>query len=191
MLRIARRLLEVVLVTFVVTVLGLAALAQVLPNVGHGLFAVRSDSMSPELRIGDLLLVDRVSPDAVRVGDVVTVSIGTGATVTHRVVTVTPTDDGPMFTTKGDANATADPVAHRSDSLRGRLALALPLLGYLLAMLAMPSGIAALFSIGATLLTAVWLLDEIDAGEDEAELAEIELDLLRRELDAEPTPAAG
>ena len=190
-MRLLRRLLEVVLVAYVVVVLGLAAFAQVLPNVGQGLFAVRSDSMAPDLRVGDLLVVDRVSPDEVRVGDVVTISIGTGATVTHRVVTVTPTDDGPMFTTKGDANATADPVAHRSDQLKGRLALAIPLLGFLLAMLAMPSGIAALFSIGATLLTAVWLLDEIDSGDEEDELAEIELDLLRRELDTGPGAAAG
>lgn len=191
MLRIARRLLEVVLVTFVVTVLGLAGLAQVLPSIGHGLFAVRSDSMAPDLRVGDLLLVDRVRAEEVRAGEVVTISIGGGATVTHRVVSVTPTDDGPMFTTKGDANATADPVAHRSDQLRGRLALALPLLGFLLAMLTLPSGIAALFSIGATLLTAVWLLDEMDAGDDEAELAEIELDLLRRELGAGPGAVPG
>ena len=179
MLRIVRRLLEVILFTFVVTVLGLAALVHVLPNVGHELFAVRSESMAPDLRVGDLLLVDRVRPEEVRAGDVVTISIGGGATVTHRVVTVTPTDGGPMFTTKGDANGAADPVAHRSDQLKGRLALALPLLGYLLAMLTVPSGIAALFSIGATLLTAVWLLDEIEAGEDEDELDE-----LRRQLES-------
>lgn len=191
MLRIVRRLLEVVLVTYVVTVLGLAATVQLLPNIGHGLFAVRSESMAPNLRVGDLLMVDRVRPEAVGIGDVVTISIGAGSNVTHRVVSVTPTDAGPMFTTKGDANPTADPVAHRADQLRGRLALAMPLLGYLLAMLTMPSGIAALFSIGATLLTSVWLLDEVDSGDDEAELAEIELDLLRRELEAEPAPAAG
>ncbi len=184
MLRVLRRLLEVVLVTYVVTVLGLAAMVQILPNIGHGLFAVRSNSMAPDLRVGDLLLIDRVRPDAVRAGDVVTISIGTGTTVTHRVVNVTATDGGPMFTTKGDANATADPVAHRADQLKGRLSLAVPILGYLLAMLTMASGIAALFSIGATLLTAVWLLDEIDTGDDEAELAEIELDILRRELEA-------
>ena len=184
MLRIVRRLLEVVLVTYVVTVLGLAAMVQILPNIGHGLFAVRSDSMAPDLRVGDLLMVDRISPDAVRPGDVVTISVGAGTTVTHRVVSVTATDNGPMFTTKGDANATADPVAHRADQLRGRLSLGVPLLGYLLAMLTMASGIAALFLIGATLLTAVWLLDEIDSGDEEAELAEIELDLLHRELGA-------
>ena len=190
-MRFLRRLLEVVLVAYVVMVLGLAALAQLLPNVGHGMFAVRSESMAPALRVGDLLLVDRIPPGDVRVGDVITISIGTGATVTHRVLTVTPTDGGPMFTTKGDANPTADPVAHRPEQLKGRLAGAVPLLGFLLAMLAIPSGIAALFSIGATLLTAVWLLDEIDSGDEEDELAQIELDLLRRELETGPGAAAG
>lgn len=179
MLRLVRRLLELTLVLFVVGVLGLAAAAQAAPVTGLGLYAVRSASMAPMLEIGDMVLVRRADPASIQVGDVVTITVGAGATVTHRVVGVTPTDAGPMLTTRGDGNATADPVAARPDQLRGRVESHLPLLGFLLAMLAMPSGIAALFSIGATLLTAVWLLDEVEAGDDEDELEE-----LTRELEA-------
>lgn len=180
MLSLARRSLEIVLVVFVVGTVGLAIAAQVAPSAGYGLFAVRSASMSPAIGVGDLVLAERVDPNAVQPGDVVTLSVGSGATVTHRVVSVTPTDDGPMFATKGDANATSDPVGTRAEQLKGRVVGQVPLLGYLLAMLAMPSGIAALFSIGATLLTAVWLLDEVEAGDDEDELDE-----LRRQVEAE------
>lgn len=182
MLQLSRRVLEVALVALVVGTVGLAIVAQVAPFMGHGLFAVRSASMTPALDVGTLVVAERVDPEAVRPGDVVTIALESGARVTHRVVSVAPTDDGPMFATKGDANGTADPVAARSDQLEGRVRWHLPLLGYLLAMLAIPSGIAALFSIGATLLTAVWLLDEIDAGDDEDELDE--LDELRRHVEA-------
>lgn len=179
MLTLTRRLLELLLIVFVVGVLSLAAVAQLAPRAGMGLYAVRSASMSPALGVGSLVVARDVDPAAIQVGDVITMTVGSGATVTHRVVGVTPTDHGPMFTTRGDANGGADPVATRADQVKGRLDWHVPLLGYLLAMLAMPSGIAALFSIGATLLTAVWLLDEIEAGDDEDELDE-----LRRQLEA-------
>jgi signal peptidase I len=179
-LTFARRALEAVLVVFVLGVLALAVAAQAAPLAGHGLYAVRSASMMPALAIGDLVVARRADPAEIRTGEVVTITVGGRTTVTHRVVAVTPTDDGPVFRMQGDANATADPVAARADQVRGLLVVQLPLLGFLLAMLSMPSGIAALFSIGATLLTAIWLLDEIADGDDEDEL-----DDLAWQLDAE------
>jgi signal peptidase I len=184
-LTLIRRGLEAVLVVYVVGLLGLAAASQVAPAAGYALFAVRSASMTPTLGVGSLVVVQRVEPSQIHVGDVVTISIGSGATVTHRVIGVAPSDLGPVFTTKGDANPTADPVVALSTQLRGRLDLQVPLLGYLLAMLAMPTGVAALFSIGGTLLTAVWLLDEIKGGEEDDELDE-----LRRQVEAAPTSVA-
>lgn len=177
---LVRRLLELVLVVFVVGVLGLAVASQVAPLAGHGLFAVRSPSMSPALGVGDLVVAQHVAPGDVRSGDVIAFRVGAGTTVTHRVVSITSTDEGPVFTTRGDANGSPDPVVTRAEQLQGRVAGSIAMLGFLLAMLAMPSGIAALFSIGATLLTAIWLLDEVaDADEDD------ELDELVRALEAE------
>ena len=173
MLTLIRRLLELALVFFVVGVLGLAAAAQAAPLAGYGLYAVRSASMAPAIGVGELVIAQRVDPAQVQAGDVITMTVGSGATVTHRVIGVTPSDEGPVFTTQGDGNATADPVSTRAEDVRGRLAWQLPLLGFLLAMVTMPSGIAALFSIGGTLLTAVWLLDEIEAGDDEDELEQL------------------
>ena len=40
-------------------------------------------------------------------------------------------------------------------------------------MLTMPSGIAALFSIGAAMLTAVWLLEDVAAGDEDDELDDL------------------
>lgn len=170
---LVRRILEVSLVAYVLGVLGLAIAAQVAPLTGHDLFAVRSPSMAPALGVGDLVVAKRVAPDDVRPGDVIAFQVGTGTTVTHRVVGMTATDEGPMFTTQGDANGTPDPVAARAEQLQGRLAGSVALLGYVLAMLSMPSGITALFSIGAALLTAVWLLDEVAEGDQDDELEEL------------------
>jgi signal peptidase len=179
-MRIVRGILQAAFVAYVLGVLVLAIGAQAAPATGHGLFAVRSGSMSPALAVADLIVAREVDASTVRPGDIVTIEVGHGTTLTHRVVSVTETDDGPMFATRGDANATTDPVAARAEQLRGAVIWQVPLLGYLLAMLAIPSGIAALFSIGATLLTAVWLLDELAASDEEDELDE-----LTRQIEAE------
>ena len=170
---LVRRILEVVLVVCVVGVLGLTLIAHFAPSAGHGLFAVRSASMAPALGVGDLVVAERVAPEDVQPGDVIAFHVGSGTTVTHRVVSITATDDGPVFTTQGDANGTPDPVAARAEQLVGRLTGSVAFIGFLLAMLSMPSGIAALFSIGAALLTAVWLLDEVADGDEDDELEEL------------------
>jgi hypothetical protein len=94
---------------------------------------------------------------------------------------VTPNDAGPVFSTRGDANPSPDPVATRADQLQGRVAGQVPLLGFLLAMLAMPTGVVAVLSIGATLATAVWLVDDLEADADAEAEAEHEEEL--EELD--------
>src|SRR3954463_4059471 len=111
MVKRTRRGLELVLSGFVLAFLGRGIAVQAAPAAGYGLYAVRSASMAPSLKVGDLVVEERIDPATIQVGDVITLATGTGATVTHRVQTVTPNDAGPVLTTKGDANATPDPVA--------------------------------------------------------------------------------
>ena len=178
MLKVVRRALEVLLALFVVGVVGLAIVAQAAPVAGYGLYAVRSASMAPAIRVGDLVVEQHVDPVLIAAGDVITLETGTGAMVTHRVATVTPDDAGPVFTTKGDANASPDPVATRSSQVRGRVALDVPLVGFLLAMVTTASGVLALLSIGGALLVAAWLLDALETEDEDDELEE-----LARQLD--------
>ena len=181
---IARRGLEVALLVLVLGSLGLAAFAQAAPLLGAGLYSVRSESMAPALGVGELVVVQEVAPEAIAVGDVITVKLASGSTVTHRVIEIIPTDGPPMFQTRGDANGGPDPAHVTSDQVVGRLAWHLPLLGFLLAMLSMPTGLAALFSVGATLLTAIWLLDEVEVADEEDEDDELHTDGLQAEADA-------
>jgi signal peptidase I len=169
-LKTARRLLELALAVYVVGVLGLAAAAKAAPVAGYGLYAVRSASMAPAIGVGDLVVAQQVDPAVIRPGDVITLAARTGTTVTHRVVVVTSNVDGPAFTTRGDANASPDPVTTLAAQVRGRVAWEIPLLGFLLAMVSTPSGIVALLSIGGMLLTAVWLLDDLEVSEEKEEL---------------------
>lgn len=163
---LTRRGVEALLAAVVVSALGLWAATHLAPVAGYGVVAVRSGSMDPALEIGDLAVTRLVHPSEIEPGDVITIDTGSQAVLTHRVVAVQATDDGPVFTTRGDANATSDPLAARADQLRGRVDWRAPLLGFVLAMIAMPVGILALVSIAAALLTAAWLLDEDDEPSD-------------------------
>lgn len=159
---LARRGVEVLFAVVVVGALGLWLVTHLAPVAGYGVFAVRSGSMNPALEVGDFAVTRMVDPSEITPGDVITIDTGSQSVLTHRVVAVQATDDGPVFTTQGDANATPDPVAARGEQLHGRVDWRVPLLGFVLAMIAMPTGILALVSIAAALLTAAWLLDEED-----------------------------
>ena len=173
MLKLVRGALVITLAAYVLGVLGLAAVARAAPISGYGIYAVRSASMAPAIRVGDMVVEQRVDPAAIRPGDVITVQTGTGANVTHRVASVAPNDAGPVFTTKGDANPSPDPVGSTAAQVRGRVTLDVPLLGFVLAMTSMPTGLLALFSIGAVLLLAIWLVDELRETGEEEDLIEL------------------
>jgi signal peptidase len=106
---------------------------------------VRGDSMVPTYANGDLLVImdqesyARGEPAAYRVpaGD-----IGAGRIVVHRVLSA----DGGQYTMKGDNNPQPDPSTPTQRDMAGAVALRLPGLGALMAMLLSPTvagGLAA------------------------------------------------
>ncbi len=99
--------------------------------VGLAAYVVMSGSMGPAVPMGSLVLVAPTRPEAVQVGDVITYTLPDRA-VTHRVVAIQMTDQGPLFTTKGDANPTADLDQVRPTSAVGTVRAAVPVVGFLI-----------------------------------------------------------
>jgi signal peptidase I len=156
--RIVRRTLTLTLVAFVLVVAGTALAIQLAPAFGHRLYAIRSGSMEPGLGVGDVVLVRET--DGAAVGDILTYRLPNGAVVTHRVLEIGARDGEATFSTKGDANPTADAAPVPAAWVIGIVAGQIPLLGFLVALIAMPIGIVSVLSIAGTLITAIWLLDE-------------------------------
>ena len=166
-LRTVRRLLGVVLVLLVATVLALAVAASTGPALGHRLLVIRGGSMEPAIPLGSLVDIVPTPVEHLRSGDVVSIQAPNGVVVTHRVTRVVQLSDGWYVEVKGDANAEPDPVLVPSASVMGRADLALPVFGYVVYMLTIPAGIVSIFSLAATLLLAIWLLEDLEEEEDE------------------------
>jgi hypothetical protein len=94
--------------------------SEVLRSFGTLRFAARGWSMLPAIWPADTLVVDRVSPDQVGVGEVVLVGRN-GRLCAHRVVSKADDSGNPRWITQGDAVEWPDPPVREAEIL-GRVA---------------------------------------------------------------------
>ncbi|PJJ70784.1 signal peptidase [Diaminobutyricimonas aerilata] len=83
------------------------------------LIMFKTGSMSPTIPAGSLAVVREIPANEVRVGDVVTVDRAGALPVTHRVTSVQPAAGGQrIITMKGDANRDPDPLPYTVERVR-------------------------------------------------------------------------
>lgn len=91
--------------------------------------AVAGGSMSPTLHLGDMVIAAKVSPDAIREGDIIDFQQGE-TRVIHRVIDIEESDGSRQFITKGDANDNADIAPVASDRVKGKVMFNVPKVGW-------------------------------------------------------------
>ncbi|MBI5231341.1 MAG: signal peptidase I [Coriobacteriales bacterium] len=161
--------LVVLVLAAVVLALARFAPERQLPVVGGlRVLVVDGGSMEPAIRVGSVIVVRRLDPERIQVGDVISFttptrrgSSGAPTIATHRVIHVTREkvygDHGTVaLRTKGDANEEPDIQAISGASVLGKLVLALPYLGYVVRFGQTPLGIAVLILVPALVLAAAW-----------------------------------
>lgn len=114
---------------------------------------VISGSMEPEIRLDDMVIVHR--QETYTVGDVITYESG-NAVVTHRIIAETA--DG--YTTKGDANNTADDHPVSKDAVLGKVVGVIPGIGLLIQYMRSPLGMTCMVLIGFLLIEMPYLLEK-------------------------------
>ncbi len=131
--RVARRLAVAALGAVSFVVLG----ALLLAFLGFRPMVVRSGSMRPTLRVGDIVVTEWIRADRIRPGDIVTFAAGADGTrlVTHRVQQVRRRAGTVEVETKGDANVDPEHWTANPDSLVGRVDWTAPKVGSLLIVL--------------------------------------------------------
>lgn len=124
---------------------------------GFRILVVSSGSMEPNIKTGSVVLI--LPQSKYQVGDIITYRSELNAnlkkpnsTVTHRVTKVQDDEGKATFKTKGDANNSEDLKDVTSNLVLGKVILAIPLLGYLIAFTKSQAGFIALIIIPATLI---------------------------------------
>jgi len=128
------------------------------------LIMFKTGSMSPTIPTGSVAVVKEISADEIRVGDVITVNREEGQLpVTHRVVEVFPQTPGAaLVQMKGDANPNVDPGMYRVETVR-KVLWSVPELANVIVWFSNPfvlGGITLLAALGV--LWAFWPRDESD-----------------------------
>jgi len=123
-------------VKYLVLLILLTPVLVLLPSLGRlDLLVVLSGSMQPLFNPGDMVVIERLDPGSVAVGDIVAFHPPNAedekTLVTHRVVEIV-NDDGKIYLrTKGDNNEDVDPFLVPAENVVGRAVFSLPYIGYL------------------------------------------------------------
>ena len=169
-LRLARRLLDSLLVLEVLAVILVALLTRVVPLTGAQTLVIQSGSMAPTFTVGSAVIIQPAAEASLRSGDVVSIRIPSGTVFTHRISRVIDRNGETWLETRGDANAGVDPALVPASWAIGRMTLALPVVGYLIRLFGLIAGMLLAVSLATSLLAASWILESVE--EDRGRLRE-------------------
>lgn len=93
---------------------------------GFRAYVITTDSMKPNLNIGDIIIIQKTKNDDLNVKDIVTyrISIDTER-ITHRIVDKT----NDIYITKGDNNKLEDKIIVKYENIEGKVIFKIPFIG--------------------------------------------------------------
>ncbi|MCI0583560.1 MAG: signal peptidase I [Chloroflexi bacterium] len=160
-----RRGLDLAFLALALVVVAALVLSRRVPLTGRITYVVGGPSMEPSIHQGSAIVVEPVDPSALGVGDLVSMRVGPEQAVfTHRIVRIVDRSDGLWLETKGDANATPDPVLVPASAVIGRVVVAISGIGYVIAALSTSSGLLLAGGMAGVLLALVLLLEGAESG---------------------------
>lgn len=137
-----------------VLTIGLVMLATLPALFGFHPVTIYGGSMGESLPKGSVAVMQSVDSREIAPGDVIAVQDGDGLPVIHRVTQIEEAATGRVATLKGDANQVPDANEVTLTGEGDRLVYYVPLVGFLLAFVLTPPGLAIL--LGAMLFGPAW-----------------------------------
>jgi len=128
--------------------------------VGMRAYVVRSGSMTPAIRTGDIVISEPISPTEAHVGDIVTFRdpSGSGRLITHRARAISRHGGVIRFVTRGDANNAFERWTVPARGHIGRVLYRVPAIGYPLAWIGSPTARIGLMVVPALVLLILGLV---------------------------------
>ncbi|MET8855845.1 MULTISPECIES: signal peptidase I [unclassified Streptomyces] len=150
--RVLSALLSLVVVLLAV---GFAVAAVAVKSGKWEASSVLSGSMEPKLPTGSVVIAQRAPVTSLKVGDIVIFHRPDEPErqVVHRIVKITPSADGPVLETKGDANRTQDPWHVRPEGDTAWIVRHdVPYIGYVTTSIRTETGFRVLLGAAAVLI---------------------------------------
>lgn len=94
----------------------------------YNIFIIVSESMEPNIKVGDIVVENKISEDNLAKGDIITYKTD-GENITHRIVNIEVIDNVTYYTTKGDNNKIEDKKRITYDDIRGKVIAKIPFIG--------------------------------------------------------------
>lgn len=161
-LRRSRQVTGLVWLALVASVVGSIAATTFAGRLGHPAFVINGSSMEPGIPLGSVVLTRPADASRLVPGDVISVMSASGTVFTHRITAIEANGTERLFQLRGDANAAVDPRLVPAPSIIGQVVLHLPMIGYLLALFSLPTGMIGLVTGLASLLLLFWLLEDLE-----------------------------
>lgn len=174
-------LIPILIVNVTMIIKGYTNSSKVPTFLGYAPMIVLTDSMFPDIKSGDLIIIKSVDAEEIREGDVISFfdPDGSGTSVvTHRVMSITK-EKGLAFITKGDANNAEDLSPVPADNLVGLYQTVIPGAGNVAMFLQTTPGLVVCVALPMVLLIAYELIrrkkyDKTKEKDTQALLAELE-----------------
>lgn len=138
---------------------------------GYKAYRITTDSMSPSINIGDVIIVKKVQEEKLQAGDVITFK-QQDKVITHRITHIDEQDGKKQYTTKGDNNNLEDNEKIEYSEIEGENVLTIPKLGYFI--YALENQIVFLFVILILLITLFFKIRKDEKLENRREKRKIE-----------------
>lgn len=144
----------------IVVLVPLAVLMITVLLLGWQLQVIETGSMAPRIAAGSVAVVEQIDAADVRAGMVIVFEDPArhGRLVAHRAVKRLP-GEGPVWQTRGDANASPDPYPVHAQEITGRVRWTIPRLGSVASALDTPITPALLIGLPLLLLAASEIAD--------------------------------
>lgn len=137
-MQVLKKILSIFIIIFIYNII-LIFISLENVNTGIGIFGYRayiisSNSMEPTISLGDVVITKSYKKEKIYTGDVITFKQD-GEVITHRILKIEDTNEGTVYTTKGDNNNIEDTEQITYSQIQGKSILTIPYLGKIILML--------------------------------------------------------
>ncbi len=117
-------------------------------------YVIMTGSMEPNYNIGDIIIDKEIEKEDIKIGDVITYSVGDGKhTISHRIIKIVEENGETLYQTKGDNNNAPDSELVSYNQIQGKAIYKIDKIGLILKGVTTGAGIAVI-----VLISLVWYL---------------------------------